>query len=279
MHYHPDKFYRQRDAATRSSAEAICPLVLQWTAAKSVIDVGCGVGTWLDVFQKLGVGDVFGVEGHWVDKKHLVIPEELFARANLEEPFKAARTFDLAISLEVAEHLPAQSAGAFVGSLVGLAPAVLFSAAIPGQGGTHHVNEQWPEYWARLFEDCGYAVIDCIRREVWQNPRVLWWYAQNTLLFVQKDRVASYPLLAEAARRTARSQLALVHPSHYASKCQRLAKLEEQASRLQEELTSVRRTFKALTRNAAGALGLKAFRARLRRRTTATEGDLWTQNR
>jgi len=134
---------------------------------------------------------------------------------DLKEPIPVERNFDLALSLEVAEHLPAHLAPSFVDSLAALSPVVLFSAAIPGQGGTHHVNEQWPEYWAELFRERGFAVIDCIRKTVWQNDAVEWWYAQNLLLFVREDQLEHYPLLRREFNRTASSQLSLVHPKQY----------------------------------------------------------------
>jgi hypothetical protein len=114
------------------------------------------------------------------------------------------------MSLEVAEHIHPEAAAIFVDSLVRLAPVILFSAAIPGQGGVNHVNEQWSEYWVERFEQRGYEVIDCIRKKLWQNKGVLWSYAQNILLFVWKDCLENYSLLKREYERTASSQLAIV---------------------------------------------------------------------
>jgi hypothetical protein len=91
--------------------------------------------------------------------------------------------------LEVAEHLPIQSAGGFVAELTALAPFILFSAAIPGQGGTNHLNEQWPEYWATRFAGHGYRVLDCIRPRIWEDDRIDFWYRQNIFLFVDSDQL------------------------------------------------------------------------------------------
>ncbi len=130
-------------------------------------------------------------------------------------PLPLERTFDLVVSLEVAEHLPPESAPAFVGSLARLGPAVLFSAAIPYQGGEHHLNEQWPDYWAELFEQNGFVAIDCVRRNVWSDERVLYWYAQNTLLFVREEMVSGNEALVRELDRTSRSMLSVVHPTRY----------------------------------------------------------------
>ena len=113
----------------------------------------------------------------------LEIPTDRFLALNLSQPLPIKQQFDLVVSLEVAEHLPCECAKVFVESLVKLGPVILFSAAVPFQGGTNHVNEQWPEYWAKLFQEQGYVAIDCIRNKIWQNDRVKWYYAQNILVF------------------------------------------------------------------------------------------------
>jgi hypothetical protein len=128
---------------------------------------------------------------------------------DLSQPFQLAEFFDLAICLEVAEHLPKQSAPGFIQSLARLAPVILFSAALPLQGGTHHVNEQWPAYWQDLFEKHGYRMLDLIRKEIWSKPEVQFWYRQNILLFVREDLVAARPSFQKAAALTA--DLILIH--------------------------------------------------------------------
>src|SRR5216683_3462390 len=120
-----NEFYtRHRDASLRS-ARAVVPLVMRLVRPRSVVDVGCGTGTWLSVFRAEGITDIWGIDGDWVDKATLAIPEDRFSAADMRRPFALDRRFDLAVSLEVAEHLPADCARAFVHSLTRLAPAVL----------------------------------------------------------------------------------------------------------------------------------------------------------
>jgi SAM-dependent methyltransferase len=158
-----------------------------------VVDVGCGDGTWLKVFLELrqGLMYVLGLDGEYV-RPHLQIQESSFQAVNLIEQSQhlephrldlVEKRFDMALSLEVAEHLPESCAQDFVGSLTKLAPVVVFSAAIPFQGGIGHVNEQWPQYWVELFRPRGYVPVDLIRPSIWHNPEVEWWYAQNTFIF------------------------------------------------------------------------------------------------
>ena len=190
------------------------PQVLELLRPRSVVDVGCGCGTWLAVFRRHGVEDVLGIDGDYVDREQLDIPREQFFPHDLMTRLRLGRTFDLAMSLEVAEHLPPEAATGFVASLTRLAPRVLFSAAVPHQGGEGHVNRQWPAYWAELFGAHGYVAIDCFRRGLWLDERVEWWYAQNVLLYVRRDRLDE--ALERELARLEDHTLPLVHPGLYA---------------------------------------------------------------
>ncbi|MBE9111789.1 Wzt carbohydrate-binding domain-containing protein [Nodosilinea sp. LEGE 07298] len=216
--YDPD-FFTHLQQGSKRSATIIAPLVLEWTAPKSVVDIGCGDGTWLSVFQGQGVEDILGLDGSYVQPETLKIHQECFVSRDLNQPFVLDRRFDLAMSLEVAEHLPAASAPGFVASLVQLSDVVLFSAAIPHQGGTHHINEQWPDYWIALFEAEGYVVIDGLRPRIWDHPDVEPWYAQNSFLFVRGDRLHHYPKLQQLTTQPSFSQHALAHPKIYLQQC------------------------------------------------------------
>jgi SAM-dependent methyltransferase len=204
-------FYDSHLQLVRSSAEEIVPMVLDLVKPKSVADVGCGIGTWLSVCKANGVSDLLGLDGEWVDRTQLEIGGHEFVVADLLKPLALRRRFDLAMSLEVGEHLTPSAAALLVDSLVSLSPVVLFSAAIPFQNGVDHVNEQWPQYWADRFAQRGYLVADPIRAAVWENDRVAWWYAQNLLLFVH----ASHPLAHDPHLHCGTSARALVHPKNY----------------------------------------------------------------
>jgi SAM-dependent methyltransferase len=210
--YYPESFYSTSWQRASQSARRVVPVVLHFAEARSVVDVGCGTAAWLEVIREKGIDDVLGVDGDYVNRKLLRIPEHLFHVHDLVTPLRLPRRFDLAISLEVAEHIAPSHAERFVDDLTRLAPVIIFSAAIPAQGGTHHVNEQWPEYWAELFQKKEYVVIDCIRPLIWSDSQVEFFYAQNILLFAAESHLHRYPLLeAEASRRRA-DPLARVHP-------------------------------------------------------------------
>lgn len=202
-------FYDAFAEGSRASAAEIAPLVVDLLGeVHSVLDVGCGIGTWLVAFADLGVNELRGVDGDYVDRGQLRVPAEDFSAHDLAQPLHLGRTFDLVMSLEVAEHLDASRAGTFVDSLCEHArEAILFSAAAPGQGGKHHVNEQWPSYWIPRFAERGFTAFDVIRPRVWQDDKVEWWYRQNTFLFAR----------GAAAERLARADtvrlLDVVHPT------------------------------------------------------------------
>jgi SAM-dependent methyltransferase len=187
--YGPE-FYADRHQRTVHAARAVLAVVSEvLPPIRSAVDLGCGVGTWLSVLAENGVAEVLGVDGAWVTRDRLEIPPSAFLEADLTAPIQVGRRFDLAISLEVAEHLPASCADRFVSSLADLSDFILFSAAVPFQGGVHHVNEQWPEYWAERFRRLGYVPWDSIRHRIWHDPLIPVWYRQNVVLFVRRERV------------------------------------------------------------------------------------------
>ena len=188
MTKYSDTFYAKQSAPSRKSAELVLPYLLALMGRPgNVIDLGCGVGSWLSFFYAAG-SDVHGVDGAYVSRSSLMIPEKCFL------PFDLAAgdysgiqgKYDLALSLEVAEHLPEAMAGAFVEKLCSLSDTVLFSADIPHQKGTNHVNCQWQGYWHKLFAANGYVGVDSLRKRIWFLDGVKHHYKQNMILYVKE---------------------------------------------------------------------------------------------
>jgi len=204
-------FLRQRDGS-RQAAQEIVPYFIFLTSPASVLDVGCGAGGWLAVFLEHGLSDCVGVDGEYVDRSLLWIDGSSFLAADVAGPLDLHRRFDLVISLEVAEHLPVASADAFVANLTRHGDIILFSAAIPGQGGTHHVNEQWPEFWQKRFQERDYLLVDCFRERFWNNRRVRCSYRQNMMLYIRRPTLYNRPELLREWKKYADRPLALVHP-------------------------------------------------------------------
>ncbi|HMN42044.1 MAG TPA: methyltransferase domain-containing protein [Phycisphaerales bacterium] len=206
------RWFAGQVTTSEASAAIVVPIVTQLLKPASMIDVGCGLAGWAAAFGKSGVPEVMGVDGDYVDRSMLRIPADRFTPHDLTKPLTLDRTFDLAISLEVAEHLPESVADQFVQALTNLAPAVLFSAAVPAQGGNHHVNEQWQSYWAEKFAARGYRVADPVRPRIWDNEDVQWWYRQNTLLFLSDPLLATRPDLQGLVEDARTRALDVVHP-------------------------------------------------------------------
>jgi SAM-dependent methyltransferase len=200
---------------SQRSASEIVPLILEMVRPNSVVDVGCGRGSWLLVFEENGVADFLGVDGDFINRRELVISPEKFWPHDLQKPLYLDREFDLVVSLEVAEHLPESCADTFVETLTRLGSVILFGAAIPHQGGTCHLNCQWPDYWAERFHARGYQVIDAVRKRIWKNERVAVWYSQNTFLYAKNDAIRRLPQLEEELSKTSPSQLSIVHPKMF----------------------------------------------------------------
>jgi SAM-dependent methyltransferase len=254
--YNSGFYQTYRDASLRS-ARQVLPFIMEWVKPRSVIDIGCGIGTWLTAFRELGVERVLGVDGEYVNRAELLIPEGSFRPHDLATPLSLAERFDLVMSVEVAEHIPASAARGFVRTLTNLGPVVMFSAAIPHQGGSGHINEQWPEYWAELFRGLGYTVVDCIRPVIWDDPFVEYYYAQNILVFVDSSQLEKYPELSR--RCDPKAPLGRVHPR----------KLEEMFALLQDaphKLVGPKQLLRALPHSLNGVLWGRLNR--LRRRGT-----------
>lgn len=191
------------------AAELILPYVFSLIPVKSVIDVGCGIGTWLKVCLDSGITDIKGIDGDYVNREQLVIPHSHFKSHDLETPLNLERKFDLVISLEVAEHLIPEAAGTFIDTLALHGDIILFSAATKEQGGQNHLNEQEPTYWEKLFNEKGYHYYDLVRPFFWQNEDIEWWYRQNTFLVSKKA------ILAQPTSNAANGVKLYIHPELY----------------------------------------------------------------
>ncbi len=198
-------------SGSRESATVLVPLMMDEITPSSVVDVGCGLGAWLAEFSEQGVPDVLGLDGAWVDQTVLEIDPADYRVVDLGEPLTLERRFDLALCLEVAQLLDPSEAEELVLSLTKLSDVVVFSSAIPGQGGLGHVNEQWPRYWAELFARHSYVATDPFRLRIWEEPDVKWWFAQNTICLASARALGRLPALAQHACVNG-IPLSLVHP-------------------------------------------------------------------
>jgi hypothetical protein len=187
-------------SSSEYAARKIVPLIQEIVPVQSILDVGCAAGTWLRIWHSYGASETHGIDGDWVSSDTLEVPQRCFTTVDLSRPVDLRRKFDFVQSLEVGEHIKPQASADFVASIVRHASGLIaFSAAVPGQGGEHHVNEQPPEFWRGLFRTHGYYAFDFVRPRVQHDRRISFWYRFNVLIYVHESRIAELP---EAVRRT-----------------------------------------------------------------------------
>lgn len=185
----------QQAERRQASADKLIETLWRYVQPTSVIDLGCGLGFLLKACKTRGAA-IHGVDGDWVSPEDGLIPTSARQIADLNLPYTTRKRYDLATSIEVAEHLVPDRSEGFVEDLCALSDVVLFSAGVPGQGGAGHINLRFQGEWAQMFQAQGYGCYDPIRRRMAAFDGVLPWLAQNVLLYI-KDGVEVCPLLDE----------------------------------------------------------------------------------
>jgi hypothetical protein len=219
--YYSDSFYKEHMDGSYNSAVKYVELLNDLYKPHSVVDFGCGRGTWLKAFKDVGAEELVGFDGTWNNQSHMIDQSILFHAVDLNSQITLDREskFDLAMSLEVAEHLEESSSRTFIESIVKLSDVVMFGAAYTNQGGTNHINEQPHSYWAKIFMEHDYFPYDIFRPSLWGNKDVMFWYQQNTFLYV-KSGSPLIEKLSSVGYRPIRNLAFMncVHPSLYSSR-------------------------------------------------------------
>jgi len=186
---YPAEYYRKRRQPAKLRCDAHIARALETHfAPNSVIDFGCGIGGLLSYFERKGV-EIRGVDGHDAAREHCIISRSDLDIRDLRQPFDAGRRFDLAVAIELVEHIPSRYADTLVRSIVSSASDVVLTAARPGQGGRHHVNERGATYWSDKFGMEGYVRDESSEetlRELF-DQHVPAFYADNLLVFSDAD--------------------------------------------------------------------------------------------
>jgi len=232
------KYIHDETAHNLKDPGIIVPVLMQVLKPQSVVDVGCGIGTFLHVFTENGVGKILGLDGDWVDrdllKKYINIDD--FKAIDIEQGFDIAEKFDLAVCLEVLEHIDGAYADNTVRSLTRLSDFIVFSAAIPGQVGQNHVNEQWPQYWIEIFRKYDYTFHDVLRPIFWNNKDLARWYKQNMFLVVKNGHESP---LKEFGRLQDPEFKPMVHPEYFNLRVKELEELNNSYEMLTKELEKI----------------------------------------
>jgi SAM-dependent methyltransferase len=148
-----------------------------------VLDVGCGPGIYVQALRDLGIH----ADGVDIDPRCPFDQVDVFSDTFLGKYCPDGRhKYDLCLCLEVAEHLPADKADMFIQRLVKTAPMVLFSAAVPGQGGHGHINCQPKDYWIEKFGRENYVLDETMTSSVVEFMRSgyhMGWFVNNAMVF------------------------------------------------------------------------------------------------
>ncbi|MCC5931175.1 MAG: class I SAM-dependent methyltransferase [Cyclobacteriaceae bacterium] len=197
MFEYPEEVYNKR------SAKIIFPILIDnLFNFKSIVDFGCGNGSWISAYKEIDRNaDILGIDVENYTSNHLIGHHE-YIRSDLTKKIALNKTFDLVISLETAEHIDEEYSQIFINNLVSHGELILFSAAIPGQGGINHVNEQWHSYWFEIFKKYGFECYD-FRSIIWDNSQIDFWYRQNLLIY--SKRKLNLPVLNS-------SMIDVIHP-------------------------------------------------------------------
>ena len=150
---------------------------------RSMIDLGGNTGAWCQAFKNAGAQKVLCIDHPRTRQEKLLVDDSEFLACDLSTTLPAPIPCDLAVSLEVLEHVPEPAGEAAVDFLTQSAPMVLFSAAVPGQPGWEHINCKPHAYWKSLFQQRGFERLDIIRPRIIEDATMPFWYRQNLFLF------------------------------------------------------------------------------------------------
>jgi SAM-dependent methyltransferase len=231
-----DTVYEQIRLGTIQSADALASMLVRELAAPrgvltpkppfEVLDVGCGEGWWSAALARQpDVSEVISIDQSAPDVTAPGVTVQMIDLERGDAVHLAGQAFDVVLCLEVAEHVSAPAGDSLVAMLCRLVKPngiVAFSAAVPGQGGHGHLNEQWPAYWDARFREHGWMLADPWRDRIWSDPRVEPWYAQNLLCAVAPAANGTHWATGGAPR-------ALIHPAVYQARLNDVAFWREDA--------------------------------------------------
>lgn len=193
MSIYSDEFYINQVGKAYHSARAYFELINLIFLPRSIVDVGCGRGAWLQAFSDwYPDGDrscipMYGVDGPWNSKDKLLLKSAEYITADLNKlgSLGLKLKVDILISVETAEHIYAKSTESFIETLCQMSDIIIFSGAFKDQGGLYHFNERLHSDWANHFLSNNFSVYDFFRPSLWGRDDVSYWYQQNVFLYVR----------------------------------------------------------------------------------------------
>jgi len=190
-HIYDNKFFQNTIKLEAESASDFVDIILKYYSPKSVVDIGCGAGIYLNEFNKKGIKNLLGIDGAPSAREEFLLDKDKIIIFDLAQKYNFKEKYDLGLCLEVAEHLEEKDADNLVETISSASDDIIFTAAVPGQGprSIGHINEQPHGYWIKKFENAGFNYLEektkKIREEM-EKKKVVWWIVKNLMIFNKK---------------------------------------------------------------------------------------------
>lgn len=185
-----NEFYDKHYEGSYQSAYIILSYIKNYLKVNSIIDFGCGAGTWCLAAKNLGVSMIYGIDSNSLSRAQSNDCTINYIQSDIGKKMPLLPKFDLTISVEVGEHISENDSDAYITNLVNASNIILFSAAVPGQEGLHHINEQPLSYWVKKFKKHHFELVDSLRGVFWNNSSVEIWYRNNIVFFAHEESVS-----------------------------------------------------------------------------------------
>ena len=185
--YDPE-FFDYTISSELGSSPDVAGILIKYYNPRSVIDIGCGCGIYIKAFHDLGIEDVIGYDGSKHAIERGLLPAKMIMH-DLREPLCINRKYDLCLCIEVAEHIENEYSKQLVETLVNASDIVFFTAAAPGQGGLHHVNEQPFKFWEEIFRSFGFQkdhLTEEVRKKMIDRG-VVYWITKNAVIYKKRN--------------------------------------------------------------------------------------------
>lgn len=175
------EYYSNHDQGSYDSAITILSRLSAYVNPQSVIDIGCGSGTWCKAAMNVWGIVALGIDQHSYEDCNMHIPESQYLQNDIRSRVHGYHA-DLVICVEVIEHIDEEYEDTVLDNICAMSNTILFSGALPFQGGTGHVNEKPYSYWVEKFNRRGFYLDERIRHDIWDDARVAIWYRNNIML-------------------------------------------------------------------------------------------------